>query len=117
MLPEKDRIRLQHMLDASTSALRFVQGRSREDLDGDEKLTFALVRALEIIGEAAARVSEETRRALPQVPWPDIVGMRNRLVHAYFDVDLQRVWDTALHFVPDLARQLTAALQESLDDD
>ena len=68
MLPEADRIRLRHMLDAAESALRFVQGRQRQDLDADEMLTFALVRALEIVGEAAAQVSEPARQALPRVP-------------------------------------------------
>jgi len=111
MLPEEDRIRLQHMLDAAQSALRFVKERRREDLEADEMLTFALVRALEIIGEAAGQVSDPTRQTLPQIPWRDIVGMRHRLVHAYFDVDLNRVWDTAVHYVPELVERLVTALQ------
>ena len=114
MLPEEDRVRLQHMLDAARSTVRFARGRRRQDLDTDEMLTFALVRALEIIGEAAGRVSEGTRQALPQIPWREMVGMRHRLVHAYFDVDLSRVWDTTIHYVPDLVAQLDAILQEEL---
>ena len=98
-------------LDASNSALRFASGRQREDLGRDEMLTFSLVRALEIIGEAAAQVSEDSRQTLPDIPWRPMVGMRHRLVHAYFDVDLDRVWDTVVHFVPSLVRQLEAALQ------
>ncbi len=113
MLPEQDRIRLQHMLDAAESALRFAQGRRREDLDTDEMLTFALVRALEIIGEAAAQVSEHSRQALPRIPWREIVGMRHRLVHAYFEVDLGRVWDTTVHYVPDLLEELETALRRN----
>lgn len=112
MLPEEDRVRLRHMLDAAHSAQRFLRGRRRADLDTDEQLTFAVVRALEIIGEAAGRVSEDARQALPHVPWRDIIGMRHRLIHAYFDVDLQRVWDTAIHFIPDLADRLDESLGE-----
>jgi uncharacterized protein with HEPN domain len=113
MLLEKDRIRLQHMLDAAHSALAFIKGYQREDLDTNAMLTFALVRALEIIGEAAGQMSEATRCALPQIPWGDIVGMRHRLIHAYFDVDLNRVWDTVSHYVPELADQIEAALQQN----
>ncbi len=111
MLREEDRIRLQHMLDAGRSAAGFIQGRRQEDLDADEMLTFALVRALEIIGEAAGQVSDTTREALPHISWHQIVGMRNRLIHAYFDVDLDRVWDTATHYLPELIGQLEAIFQ------
>lgn len=86
-LSPQDRVRLQHLVDALNSAIRFARGRQRSDLDSDEMLLFALTRAIEIAGEAASRVSAETRAAMPDVPWATIVGMRNRLVHAYFDVD------------------------------
>ena len=111
MLPYEDLVRLRHMLDAARSAQRFAQGRRREDLDADELLTFGLVRALEVIGEAAGQVTDATRNALPQIAWRPIVGMRHRLIHAYFDVDLERVWDTATHYVPELVQQLEAVLQ------
>jgi uncharacterized protein with HEPN domain len=65
---------------------RFVNGRRREDLDSDELLLFGGVRALEIVGEAAGRVSEDTRAMMPGVPWSMMSAMRNRLIHAYFDV-------------------------------
>ena len=110
MLREDDRIRLQHMLDAAREAEGFTRGRVRADLDGDRMLAFALVYALQTIGEAASQVSSETREALPDVPWPLIVGMRHRLVHGYFDVDLDRVWDTATMYVPHLSPQLEQAL-------
>ena len=77
----EDRIRLRHMLDATNAALRFVEGKRREDLDRDEMLLFALVRAVEVIGEAAGKVSVEGRAEMPAVRWSAIVGMRNRLVH------------------------------------
>ena len=110
MLPEEDRVRLQHMLDAARSAVGFTRGRGRQDLSGDEMLTFALVRALEIIGEAASQVSESAREAVPGIPWQQIVGMRHRLIHAYFEVDLDRVWDTATEYVPELIHELESIL-------
>ena len=110
MPPDPDRIRLQHMLDAAHSALRFAKGRRREDLDVDEMLTFALTRALEVIGEAAGQVSAKVREEHPDIPWSLAVGMRHRLIHAYFDVDLNRVWDTTIHDLPELVAKLESAL-------
>lgn len=82
-----DDIRLRHMLDAATEALRFTSGRQREDLEADRQLTWALIKAIEIIGEAAGQLSEETKTEHSNIPWRDIIGMRNRLVHAYFDIN------------------------------
>jgi uncharacterized protein with HEPN domain len=101
-----DRVRLQHMIDAIESATRFAEGRSREDLDSDEMLLFALVRAIEVVGEAAASVSPEGRAQMPDVPWSEIVGMRNRLVHAYFDINRQILWSTVTLALPPLLAQL-----------
>lgn len=103
-----DRIRIEHMRDAANSVARFVAGRQREDLDADEMLRFALVRAIEIIGEAASRISAETRDANPAIPWKAIIGMRNRLVHAYFDIDTDILWVAATREVPSLLSQLQA---------
>jgi uncharacterized protein with HEPN domain len=89
-----DPTRLTHMLEAATEALEFVSGRSRETLDRDRLLKLALSRELEIIGEAAAQISPECRARYPQMPWAKIIGMRNRLIHAYHDVDLDVLWDT-----------------------
>jgi hypothetical protein len=69
----RDRVRLQHLADALNSAIRFAQGRERGDLDSDEMLLFALVRAVEIAGEAASQVTAETRAQLPDLPWSSIV--------------------------------------------
>ena len=81
----EDLTRVRHMIEAAESAMRFVKGRSRSDLDGDEMLRFALTRAIDILGEAASKVSPEGRASIPEVPWVDVVGMRNKLIHAYFD--------------------------------
>jgi uncharacterized protein with HEPN domain len=103
----EDAVRLRHVVDACASIQRFVAGRGRNDLEADEMLRFALARAIEIVGEAAARVTEETRREMPHVPWALIVGMRNRLVHAYFAVDHDVLWRTATEEIPQLAARLT----------
>lgn len=107
-----DHWRLQHMADATDLAMRFIAGRSKTDLPTDPMLRLALTRAVEIVGEAAAQVTAEGRAELPSVPWAQIVGMRNRLVHAYFDVDTAILWDTVELALPTLRAQLSAALQE-----
>lgn len=109
---EDDRIRLRHMLDAAEEALEFAAGKKREDLDNDRMLALALVRSIEIIGEAGARVSEEGRTEVLNVPWREIVTMRNRLIHAYFDVDLDIVWETVQRDLPPLSVSLERALIE-----
>jgi uncharacterized protein with HEPN domain len=109
---EDDRVRLQHMFDAAREALTFAKDRERRDLDTDRMLVLALVKSIEIIGEAGARVSEEGRDAAPDVPWPEIVAMRNRLVHAYFDVNLDVVWETVRKDLPALVAALQSALNE-----
>lgn len=101
MQPE-DRIRLQHMIEAAQAATRFVEGRHRPDLDSDQMLLFAVVRAIEIVGEAASRVSTDGRDSAPDIPWAAIVGMRNRVVHAYFSIDREIVWITATRELPQL---------------
>lgn len=102
----EDSVRLRHMIDAAESALRFIQGRNRTDLDRDEMLLFALVRAVEIIGEAASRVSDDGRANAPRLPWGAVVGMRNRLVHAYFDIDRDILWTTVTQALPPLLAQM-----------
>jgi uncharacterized protein with HEPN domain len=107
---EDDRIRLTHMVEAAEEIAQFIAGQSRAALDSDRKLLFAVVRAIEILGEAASRLSEETRLGAPSVPWKSIVGMRNRVVHAYWDVDPEIVWKTATEEVPHILPMLRALL-------
>ena len=106
----RDQVRLQHLADALKSAIRFAQGRQRGDLDTDEMLLFALVRAIEIAGEAASQVTVETRAQLPDLPWASIIGMRNRLVHAYFDINRDILWTTVAEAAPPLAERLKNVL-------
>jgi uncharacterized protein with HEPN domain len=108
----RDRVRLQHLADALNSAIRFARGRQRGDLDSDEMLLFALVRAVEIVGEAASQVTAETRAQLPDLPWSSMVEMRNRLVHAYFDINRDILWTTVTDAAPRLAERLKKVLAE-----
>jgi uncharacterized protein with HEPN domain len=97
-----DEIWLQHMLDAAQEAIEFAQGRTYLDLNNDRKLVLALVKDVEIIGEAAYRVTQITRNRLSDIPWDDIIGMRHRLVHAYFDINLDILWRTVQDDLPPL---------------
>ena len=113
-MPKNDTARLRHMRDAANEALSFVKGRQKDDLKKDRMLVNALVRSIEIIGEAASRVSLETRTRCPTIPWNQVVGMRNRLIHAYFDVDLDRVWDTISGDLPALINELEKVVPPDL---
>jgi uncharacterized protein with HEPN domain len=113
-MQNSDVVRPRHMLDAAREARAFTSGREAADLQRDRILTLALVKCIEIIGEAAAKVSEETRASHPEIPWGDIVGMRNRLIHVYFAVDVERVFDTITADLPPLIRALEEALPPSV---
>lgn len=92
-MPKDDLVYTGHMLDMARKALRMIEGKNRSDYDRDETLSLALTHLLQIIGEAARRVSSEFREQHPDVPWAAIVGMRHRVVHDYMHVDRDMVWD------------------------
>lgn len=94
------------MLDAAREARQFVAGRTRDELATDTMLLRATVKAIEIVGEAASKVTANTRKALAEVPWIDIVGMRHRLIHTYFEIDLDIVWATVQVDLPPLIDSL-----------
>ena len=94
------------MLDASLEIQQYVRSGTRGDLDSDPKLVHSLVHLFEIIGEAANQVSDEFREKTPDIPWFIIIGMRNRLIHAYFDIDLNVVWSTSTEDIPLLITEL-----------
>jgi uncharacterized protein with HEPN domain len=110
MLPEKDRVRMMDMLDHAREAIRFIEGRSRSDLDDIRWLNLSLVRLLEIVGEAAARVTEATKSAFPGIQWQQIIGLRNRLIHGYNQVDLDIMWVILKEDLPILVDNLEKAL-------
>ena len=109
-MQKPDAIRVQHMLDAIQEALGFVEGKTRQDLDKDRMLVLTLVKEVEIIGEASAKVDKAFKERTADIPWKDMALMRNRLIHVYFDVDLDVVWETVQHDLPELKRKLEALL-------
>jgi uncharacterized protein with HEPN domain len=94
------------MRDAAIEAIDFVAGRSRDELNTNRMLTLALVKDIEIIGEAASIISAECRARYSQLPWVQIIGMRNRLTHAYFEVNLDIVWQVVTNDLPALVMEL-----------
>ena len=104
-------MRVQHMLDRAREAVEMTRGRSRSDMDIDRMLNLALVRLMEIIGEAAGRVPEDYRSCHPQVPWRDITDLRNRLIHGYDAVDFDRLWTIIEDDLPRLIEQLERIVQ------
>ena len=101
-----DVARVRHMLDAAREAQGFILHQTRGALDANRVLVLALVRLIEVIGEAAAQISKEFQEAHPDIPWAQIIAIRNRLIHAYFDVDMDRVWDTVVDDLPPLIAKL-----------
>lgn len=98
------------MVDYSEKAVALSRGRKRSDLDGDLTFNLALTRLIEIIGEAANRVSEEFQEDHPEIPWMEIIGMRNRLIHGYDEVDFDFLWSVVRSDLPRLIKQLNKLL-------
>lgn len=107
-----DSTRLRHMRDAAREAIGFAQGKERADLDRDRKLALAILKCIEIVGEASAAISAETTSRHPEIPWRQIRGMRNRLVHGNYETVLDVVWDT----VSKNLGPLLAALDRAVGD-
>jgi uncharacterized protein with HEPN domain len=103
---QRDQIRLEHMLAHAREAVILVQDKVRADLDNDRVLNLALVRLLEVIGEAAGRISKEKRARHPDIPWTQIIGMRNRLIHGYDSVDNDILWQILSRDLPPLVKAL-----------
>ena len=108
--PLDDRIRAQHMLEAARDAAGMAAGRTRRDLERDMMLRRALVNAVQEVGEAAAKISPAGRARLAALPWGQIVGMRNRLVHGYDRINLDMLWAVAAEELPGLIQGLEAGL-------
>ncbi len=107
-----DTTRLRHMAEAIEDAQAFTADVAEEQFRCDKKIQFALVRCVEIVGEAAARLSPTYRNTHPEIPWASIIGMRNRLVHVYFDIDLDLLWHTVRVELPKLYSQVLLFLEE-----
>jgi uncharacterized protein with HEPN domain len=102
MTSPRDDDRVAHIVDACEQAASFVAGKTRDDLEHDRILQLALVKLVEIIGEAAKAVSDDTRRRYPDVPWSLAARTRDRLTHHYFEVDLEVLWSTVTESLPTL---------------
>jgi uncharacterized protein with HEPN domain len=114
-MQKTDLVRLHHMLDAAKEAISFVQNKTRQNLNSDRMLTLSLVKAIEIMGEAATKVSEKCRKEIPQIPWPNIINMRNRLIHGYFDINLDIVWNTVTEDIPPLIAELEHIVEREIN--
>ena len=98
----RDEVYLLDILIAARKALRFVEGIDQNEFEDNEIIQNAVMRPLEVIGEASARISKEFRKEHPEIPWREMVGLRNRLIHEYFRIDFSAVWDTIHKDLPEL---------------
>ncbi len=103
-------VRLRHMLDSAQEAVSLAKGKQRQDLDEERMLNLSLVRLLEIVGEAASHVPDAERTAHPEIPWSQIVGLRNRLIHGYDEVDFDVLWQVVSQDLPPLIESLRQAV-------
>ena len=110
MTQHDDLMRIRHMLDHAREAVEMQGGKPPEDLEQNRMLQLALVRLIEIVGEAATRVSDAGQKRYPSIPWRKACGMRNRLVHGYDRVDLKVLWDTITDDLPPLIAELERIL-------
>jgi uncharacterized protein with HEPN domain len=109
-MKKQDEVYLKEILEQIFSAQKYIKGKNQNSFMRSSLHKAAVVRTLEVIGEAARQISEPTRIKLPQIPWNQMIGMRNRLIHGYFDVDYEIVWQVAKNELP----KLTAALDRSV---
>ena len=105
---------LQHILEAAQKAVRYTKNRKRTDLDTDELLGLGLIRLLEIIGEVAWGISDSLRNKHPEIAWRQMASLRNRLIHGYFDVNNDLVWETVTLELPPLITQIKAVIKKEI---
>mgnify|MGYP004499128875 CR=1 FL=1 len=102
----RDKIRLEHILQAIERINRYTKGKTFDDFIADDMMYYAVVKNIEILGEASNMLTEEFRKAHPNTPWKQVNGMRNYIVHEYFQVDNTVVWDVIKHDLPVLEKQI-----------
>jgi len=109
-MQSKDIIRVRHIIDEAGEACKYAEGISLDEFVEDGKTVRAVIRSIEVIGEAASKISIEFRMEHPDVPWQKIIGMRNRLIHVYFDIDYNIIWQTVKENLPPLIKKLQSIL-------
>jgi len=107
---------LQDILDAMEKAQAFLGEMDRQEFENDERTAFAVIRALEVAGEAARHTPEDITKRYPKVPWSDMIGMRNVLIHDYIEVDLEAVWLTVKDDLPEAEGEIRRIIEELGDD-
>ena len=107
------RVYLEDILEAAGAAREFVTGMGKDELNKDRRTRDAVVRNLEIIGEAVKKLPPQTKRSHPEVEWKKIAGLRDILVHDYFGIDMDIVWDVVQNKLPALTEQVRSILEES----
>ena len=109
----RDRERLEHILAAINRVVRYTKDKTYEDLLTDDMMYYAVVKNIEMMGEAANMLTAEFQTAHPETPWKMVKGMRNYIVHEYFQIDNQVVWDVITNELPTLHQQITQYLAET----
>jgi len=111
MTEHDDIVRLQHMLEHAREAVAMIESKDRTNLQRERMLELSLIRLIEVVGEAATRVTPEGQEKYPSIPWSQVVSMRNRLIHGYDQVDLNILWDTIEDDLPPLIAELEKILE------
>ena len=105
-----DVTRLRHMIDAGKEAVELARGKTRDEIENERMLNLSLVRLIEVVGEAASRVSREGQAKYPSIPWRQVIGMRNRLIHGYDEIDFEMLYETVTEDIPHLIAELEKIL-------
>ena len=106
---------MEDILDAITKVAKFIEGMTFDQFSADDKTTFAVIRALEIIGKATKQIPEQVRNSYPKLPWREMAGIRDKLIHDYFGVNIKVVWKTATEDLPKLESEMRRILADSID--